>query len=118
MRFVTFSGAPSRHFSAASVPSGLYSGSYRLWTYTPGIFAASLRNPVLLQPRSLARWNSRSTSMSTSSPSPSTIKSKNGAIGSGLQQLVPPANTSGTSSVRSSLRTGMPAMSSMSSTVQ
>ena len=56
--------------------------------------------------------------MSTSSPSPSTIRSKNGAIGSGLQQLVPPAKTSGESCGRSALRTGMPAMSSMSSTVQ
>ena len=118
MRLVTFSGAPGRHFISASVPSPLYTGSYRLGTYTPWIFAASSRKSRLLQSSSRAFWKRRSTSTSTSSPSPNTMRSMNGAIGSGLQQLVPPANTSGTSSCLSSLRTGSPAMSSMSSTVQ
>ena len=46
------------------------------------------------------------------------MRSMKGAIGSGLQQLVPPANTSGTRPGLSAERRGMPDMSSMSSTVQ
>src|SRR5699024_7709077 len=70
------------------------------------------------QPSSRAFWKRRRTSMSTSSPSPSTMRSRKGAMGSGLQQLVPPAKMSGTRSGLSAERSGMPAMSSMSSTVQ
>ena len=55
--------------------------------------------------------------MSSSSPSPRAMRSMKGAIGSGLQMPVPPAKTSGASSLRSALRSGRPAMSSMSSTV-
>ena len=72
----------------------------------------------MLQPSSRALWNRRKTSTSTSSPSPRTIRSMNGAIGSGLQQLVPPANTSGARPGLSALLSGIPAISSMSSTVQ
>ena len=59
-----------------------------------------------------------STSSNASSDSPMKNASKNGAIGAGLEALGPPAITIGSSSPRSSARTGMPDRSSTSSTFE
>ena len=58
-----------------------------------------------------------SSSLFISSPSPIIKRSINGAIGSAFTAAEPPAKTSGKSSFLSLLLNGIPAMSSISSTV-
>ena len=65
------------------------------------------------QPSALALRQSSTTSGSSSSPSPMRAMSMKSATGSALYMAVPPAMTRGVRAVRSSLRRGRPARSSM-----
>ena len=82
--------------------------------YTPPDFASRISTSSR-PPGRPSSFHSRITSeiaSTISSPSPSTAASMKSAIGSGLNAACPPASTIGSSSVRSTACSGIPARSS------
>ena len=87
---------PERHKGSDPFSGGRFAGA-------KPCFSLSCRNRSMIRGRA-------------SSASPRNIRSKNGAIGSGLSTPGPPAMTSGSPWPRSAAKTGMPARSSIAST--
>ena len=82
-------------------------------TKTPAIPESRSSTPSRLSPFCLACRSTSAISEITSSPSPMTMASKNGAMGSGLKTQGPPAITTGSPSRRSLARRATPPSSSM-----